>query len=146
MLLFRVILKKLLILQPQDIQLHSQVLNQVPQLFRKQMKQKQERWNEEIKDSQVQASAQIIIQLFLITPVQIASRQDGGCGDHGPETSRPSQDVAQHFQVGCKHCIKHAHLLLSNHIICLRSISRCIYSLISNYLNILKVHLLKALI
>ena len=35
MLLFRVILKKLLILQPQDIQLHFQVLKQVSTAVRK---------------------------------------------------------------------------------------------------------------
>ena len=39
-------------MQPQDVQLHSQVLKQVPQLFRKKMKLKHEDpWKKDINDS-----------------------------------------------------------------------------------------------
>ena len=142
-------LNKLLFLRHRVFNCTSRFLNKYPQLFRKQMKLKQDHCKIEIKDTEVQASsytplqcmtsARNIIQHFPVnSSVNLHSRQSGECDVHEPETSRPSQANARHFQVGCKHCIYMCHLILSNHIICFQQRVRCIIVLFVTSFIILK--------
>ena len=92
-------------------------------------------------------SAQIIIQQIPDnSSVNSHSRQGGECDVHELKTSRPSQANARHFQVGCKHYIKHVYLILSNHIICFKQMIRCITVLFLTIFIILKFFQLKLLI
>ena len=66
-------------MQPQDVQLHSQFLKQVPQLFRKKLKLKHEDpWKKDINDTEVEtlyqtASHFISSPQFIISKPKISS-------------------------------------------------------------------------